>query len=216
MRRGRAYLWTIALVGLVTAIGVPLRGYLADPDVVMLYLVAIAVAAARFGRGPSVTASAASVLGYDFFFVAPFHTFRIADQHYLMTFAMMFAVGLVTSGIALRVRRGEVEAMRNALLSTVSHDLRTPLAAITGSATTLRDAGTKLTPAQRGELAEAICEEADRLERLVSNLLDVTRVESGTLADQAGLGSAGADRRCGAGAGRAAARRTRGDDRAAG
>jgi two-component system sensor histidine kinase KdpD len=181
MRRGRSYLWTIALVALVTAIGVPLRGHLADPDIVMLYLVAIGIAAARFGRRPSVVASALSVLGYDFFFVAPFHTFRIADQHYVLTFLMMFAVGLITSGIALRVRRGDVEAMRSALLSTVSHDLRTPLAAITGAATTLRDASADLTAGQRAELTDAICEEAERLERLVGNLLDMTRVEAGAL-----------------------------------
>jgi two-component system sensor histidine kinase KdpD len=182
MRRARSYLWTIALVALVTVVGLPLRGHLADPDIVMLYLVAIGTAAARFGRRPSVVASALSVLSYDFFFVAPFHTFRIADQHYVLTFPMMFAVGLITSGIALRVRRGEVEAMRSALLSTVSHDLRTPLAAITGAATTLRDASAELTPGQRAELTDAICEEADRLERLVGNLLDMTRVESGALA----------------------------------
>ena len=181
MRRAGSYLWTVALVGLVTAVGIPLRGRLADPDVVMLYLVAIGIAAARFGRRPSVVAAGLSVLGYDFFFVAPYHTFRIADQHYVLTFVMMFAVGLVTSGIALRVRQGEVEAMRSALLSTVSHDLRTPLAAITGAATVLRDASAELTPGQRTELLDAICEEAERLEQLVANLLDMTRVEAGAL-----------------------------------
>jgi two-component system sensor histidine kinase KdpD len=181
MRRAGRYLWTIGLVGLVTALGIPLRGTLADPDVVMLYLVAIGVAAVRFGRRPSVVAAALSVLAYDFFFVAPYHTFRIADQHYVLTFVMMFAVGLVTSGLALRVRRGEIEAVRSALLSTVSHDLRTPLAAITGAATTLRDASAALTAEQRRELLDAICEEAERLERLVSNLLEMTRVEAGAL-----------------------------------
>jgi two-component system sensor histidine kinase KdpD len=181
MSRGRSYLWTVALIGAATAIGLPLRGVLADPDLVMLYLLAIAVAAARFGRGPSVAASAASVLAYDFFFVAPYHTLRIADQHYLLTFAIMFAVGLVTSRVALRVRRGEVEATRSALLSSVSHDLRAPLAAITSAATVLRDTDAALAPAQRAALAGAICEEADRLERLVGNLLEATRVASGTL-----------------------------------
>jgi two-component system sensor histidine kinase KdpD len=181
MRRSRSYLSTIALVGLVTALGTPLRGKLADPDVVMLYLMAIGLAAARYGRRPSVLAAGLSVLAFDFFFVAPYHTFRIADSHYVLTFVMMFAVGLVTSGIALRVRRGDVEAMRSALLSAVSHDLRTPLGAITGAATTLRDASAELTPGQRGELLDAICEEAQRLERLVGNLLDMTRVEAGAL-----------------------------------
>ena len=181
MRVLRGYLFSIALVALVTALGLPLRGYLADPDVVMLYLVAIAVAATLFGRGPAVLASAGSVLAWDFFFVVPFHTFAIADPHYLLTFAMMFAVGLITSGLVRRVRRGQIEALRSALLSTVSHDLRTPLAAITLAATALADEGGGLTAAQRAELLAAICEEANRLERLVANLLDMTRLESGAL-----------------------------------
>ena len=71
--------------------------------------------------------------------------------------------------------------MRNTLLSTVSHDLRTPLAAITGAATTLRDDWASVPAAQRKELLETVCEEAERLERLVGNLLDMTRVEAGGL-----------------------------------
>src|SRR5262249_40913801 len=60
-----------------------------------------------------------------------------------------------------------------------SHDLRTPLASITGAASTLRAQGSRLDPAVREELLESIADEADRLGRLVSNLLDMTRLESG-------------------------------------
>jgi two-component system sensor histidine kinase KdpD len=77
-------------------------------------------------------------------------------------------------------RRAEREELRSTLLSSVSHDLRTPLGAITGAASTLlsqRDGS----PEQRSELLETIYEEANRLNRMVSNLLDMTRLESGTL-----------------------------------
>jgi two-component system sensor histidine kinase KdpD len=74
--------------------------------------------------------------------------------------------------------RARTEELRSGLLSSVSHDLRTPLAAITGAATTLREAE-GLDAATRRDLTEAICEEAERLERLVSNLLDMTRLQSG-------------------------------------
>jgi two-component system, OmpR family, sensor histidine kinase KdpD len=80
-------------------------------------------------------------------------------------------------GAALRAK---TEEMRSSLLSAVSHDLRTPLAAITGAATSLRDDGQ--VPAEtRGELVESIVVEAERLERLVHNLLDMTRLESGDI-----------------------------------
>lgn len=69
--------------------------------------------------------------------------------------------------------------MRSSLLSAVSHDLRTPLAVITGAATSLRDDTDKLTPAARAELTRTIVDDARRLERVLANLLQLTRVESG-------------------------------------
>jgi two-component system, OmpR family, sensor histidine kinase KdpD len=71
------------------------------------------------------------------------------------------------------------EEMRSSLLSAVSHDLRTPLSSITGAASTLRSQGDRLQPEVRQELLDSIAEEAERLGRLVSNLLDMTRLESG-------------------------------------
>ena len=68
--------------------------------------------------------------------------------------------------------RAKSEEMRSALLSGVSHDLRTPLAAITGAATTLRDDAAALTEGQRIDLIESICEDSARLDRLATNLLD--------------------------------------------
>jgi two-component system sensor histidine kinase KdpD len=75
--------------------------------------------------------------------------------------------------------RARTEEMRNALLSAVSHDLRTPLAVITGAATTLRDDEDRLSDAARRELLTQIVDDARRLERVLANLLQLTRVESG-------------------------------------
>lgn len=77
--------------------------------------------------------------------------------------------------------RAKTEEMRSSLLSAVSHDLRTPLAAITGAASTLRDHSARFSSGQRADLLDTIAEEAERLERLVANLLDMTQVESGSL-----------------------------------
>ena len=75
----------------------------------------------------------------------------------------------------------ETEQLRNSLLSSVSHDLRTPLAAITGAASSLMDGEDSLNPIARHEMAQTIYEEAGRLNRLLRNLLDMTRLESGAL-----------------------------------
>ncbi len=84
---------------------------------------------------------------------------------------------LVEETQAVRVE-AEREQLRNTLLSSVSHDLRTPLATITGAASTLVRDGDDLSPATRRELAQSISDEAERLNRRVRDLLDMTRLES--------------------------------------
>lgn len=75
----------------------------------------------------------------------------------------------------------ETERARSALLSAVSHDLRTPLAAITGAATSLLDGTATLPAGTRRELAGTIADEVNRLNRLIGDLLEMTRLESGAL-----------------------------------
>jgi two-component system sensor histidine kinase KdpD len=73
----------------------------------------------------------------------------------------------------------EAERMKGSLLSSVSHDLRTPLAVIKGAVTNLLDDSVAWDTAARRELLNAIDEEADRLNRLVGNLLEMSRIEAG-------------------------------------
>lgn len=73
----------------------------------------------------------------------------------------------------------EGEKLRSALLSSISHDLRTPLSSILGSVTTLRSLHSKMTKTVRDDLLANIEEEASRLSRFVSNILDMTKVEGG-------------------------------------
>ncbi len=75
----------------------------------------------------------------------------------------------------------ETERLRNALITSISHDLRTPLAAILGAASSLESYDASLEAGGRAELAATIREEAERLNRFVANLLDMTRLESGGL-----------------------------------
>ena len=77
--------------------------------------------------------------------------------------------------------RAETERMRNAILSSVSHDLRTPLATITGAASSLAVERGELDPVARRELAQSIYRESERLDRLLKNLLDLMRLEAGAV-----------------------------------
>lgn len=111
---------------------------------------------------------------------------REPDQrHLLESFANQTALAMERAALSAEAHatrlRIEREELRNALLSSVSHDLRTPLAGITGSATTLLEDPGVLSESERAALLGAIQEEAFRMHRLVSNLLDLTRLESGKI-----------------------------------
>ena len=326
----------ILVVAACTAAAALMHGHFELSNLTMVYLLGVVVAAVGFGRGPAIAAAVLGVAAFDFGFVPPRFTFRVAHTQYLVTFAVMLAVAVVTGTLTARLReqlgearrrerraaalyrlshelvsrslaadllavaaerigevlgvrvavvrpeasgraavmagdpglvqapdehaaarrafengqmaglerattgptllhvplqaglhshgvvcvqqpsggwsperlqllrmltsqtalalercrlaeeattaraQAETERARSALLSSVSHDLRTPLAAITGAATSLRD-GAGLGDSTRSELARTIAEEAQRLNRLIGNILDMTRLESGSL-----------------------------------
>jgi len=105
--------------------------------------------------------------------------------HQLEAFASQTALAIERARLAEEAERAQVRAeterLRNSLLSSVSHDLRTPLASITGAASTLLENEARLDARTRRDLLETLHEEADRLNRLVQNLLEMTRLESGAL-----------------------------------
>ena len=87
-----------------------------------------------------------------------------------------------------RVRRTvETDRLRSALLTSISHDLKTPLAGILGAAGTLRDLGGKLSDDEKTDLLVTIVDESERLNRFIANLLDMTKLESGAVVPNAAL-----------------------------
>jgi two-component system sensor histidine kinase KdpD len=114
------------------------------------------------------------------------HRFLAPEQlHLLETFANQAALALERVRLTEEAQRAQIqveaERMRSSLLSSVSHDLRTPLAVITGATSSLVEGVTTLEPATRVELAQTAYDEAVRLNRLLGNLLDMTRLESGAV-----------------------------------
>lgn len=111
-------------------------------------------------------------------------TFRADQRQLIEAFASQVAVAIKRTRAEEDARqaweRVESELLRNTLLSGVSHELRTPLAAITGAVSALQEPR-DLTEDTRVQLLRSIADEADRMERLITNLLDMTRLESGGL-----------------------------------
>ncbi len=107
------------------------------------------------------------------------------QRQLISAMASQSAVAMERATLAEEARqaweRVEAEFLRNTLLSGVSHELRTPLAAITGAATALKETGGTMPADAKVEMLETIWSEAERMDRLIDNLLDMTRLESGGL-----------------------------------
>ncbi len=112
--------------------------------------------------------------------------FTPEDVHFLESFVNQTAVAMERVLLAKEAHeerlKAEAQNVRNTFLSSVSHDLRSPLAVVAGAASTLLEKDAALDGPSRMELLRTIREEADRLERVIRNVLDLTRLESGTVA----------------------------------
>ena len=114
------YLWAILLVALAIGISHLFKPLVSPTNLVMIFLLAVMIAATYLGRGPSILVSLLGVLAFDYFFVPPFLTFVVADTEYIITFIVLFGVGLVISQLTARVRdQAEVAQRREADTATL-------------------------------------------------------------------------------------------------
>ncbi|WP_084090730.1 sensor histidine kinase [Andreprevotia lacus] len=103
-RKRYGFLAAIAACALITVVAATLTHVLELANVVMLYLLAVALVAIRFGRGAGALAAVLSVAAFDFFFVPPRFSFSVSDTQYLLTFVVMLAVALIIGQLTARLR----------------------------------------------------------------------------------------------------------------
>ena len=161
-------------------------------NIAMVYLLAVVVIALTFSRGAAVLSAVLCVAAFDVMFVPPHGALTVHDAQYLLTFAIMLAVALIISGLIERGRRqtearttlaleAETERIRSTLLASISHDLRTPLAVMTGASSSLAQGGERLPPEERAALAQSIYGQARDMSEQVAKILQMTRLEAGAI-----------------------------------
>lgn len=125
------YAWTLLACAATTALCFPISSVVELANVVMVFLLCVVVVAMRFGRAPAALAAVVNVLAFDWFFVPPRFTFAVSDVQYLLTFAIMLVVGLITghltSGLKFQARIAAHRETRVRTLFSLSRDLSSAL-----------------------------------------------------------------------------------------
>lgn len=188
----------VALLGLtgLTVGLIPLRDDLAVESALLLYLLVVVATAAVGGAWPASAGAVAAVGLVNWFFTPPFHTLSIAEGEHVLALVVFLVVAIVVAvyvtvadrnaseSVAVRAEAAALDRaneLRTALLSAVSHDLRTPLASIKASVSSLRAHDVEWSAEEAAEFLAAIEDDTDRLNQLVGNLLDMSRLQTGAL-----------------------------------
>lgn len=157
----------------------------------VLYLFAVLPIAVVWGRVFAIPVAFASMLAFNFFFLPPVHTFTLLDRRDWFALAVYLVTAIVVSDLASRAREALVaerlrlsDSVKTAILRAVSHDLRSPLTAIRVAAESLASPSVKLSDEDRARQLDTVRHEAARLDLLVSNLLDLSRLQAGAPVSQ--------------------------------
>ena len=188
----------VAVLGLaaLTAGLIPLRDDLAVESVLLLYLLMVVATAAVGGVWPASAAAVLAVGLVNWFFTPPYHTLSIAEGEHVLALAVFLVVAAVVAlyvtvadrnaseSAAVRAEAAALDRaneLRTALLSAVSHDLRTPLASIKASVSSLRAHDVEWSAQETADFLAAIEDDTDHLNHVVGNLLDMSRLQTGAL-----------------------------------
>ena len=180
----------VAAVTIACWLLTPLTGYGA---ISLIFLLGVLLAGMVLSRGPVLLVAALSALSWNFLFIPPLFTLHIAKLEDALTFATYFIIAISVGSLTAQLKAREhlaaqvqlaqeSERLRKTLLDCVSHELKTPLAAIDAASQELsRLAPNIQDPQMLKDLASEIRDGSRRLNRVVDNLLDMNRLESGVI-----------------------------------
>lgn len=193
--KGRQYLYCISVIIAISSICFALSGVMGYRVVALLLLVTVSLLAITFDIFPVLVSAILSAFIWDFFFIPPRFTVHVDTTEDTILLIMYFVIAMINGGLTYKLRQVEKDAMLkeekansvklyNTILNSLSHELRTPIAAITGAADNLQ-LNTNLTEEQKEQLVHEISKASLRLNQQVENLLNISRLESGHIQPRA-------------------------------
>jgi two-component system sensor histidine kinase KdpD len=182
----------LLLVLSVSLICFVLRSYLEYRLVALLLLLCVSIAAVCFEIIPVLVIAALSAFVWNFFFIPPLFTLQIHTPSDAIFLLMYFIIAMVNAVLSFKIRqiekafrlkedRANAIKLYNAFLNSLSHELRTPIAAILGATDNLQEKNVNLTEGDKDQLIAEISKASLRLNQQVENLLNMSRLESGFL-----------------------------------
>jgi two-component system sensor histidine kinase KdpD len=128
----RRYFWGLMLVAAATGLNALVAPYISPTNLIVIYMLAVVLAAFYLGRGPAIMTSVLGVAAFDYFFVPPFLTLAVSDTEYLLTFLGLLAVGLVISQLTSLVREQAESAKQREVQTVALYELGRDLTETTG------------------------------------------------------------------------------------
>lgn len=184
-RRLAGFVTGAVLLPALTLVAAALRSHLEFGADVPLYLLVVVLTSLIGGFYPALVSAVAASLLLNFYFVPPLHTLNVERASSVVALVVFLLIAVLVSRVvdlaAHRSLLAESDKQRTALLSAVSHDLRTPIAAAKAAVSSLRSGEVPWTDADRRELLTTAEDALDRLTALVTNLLDLSRLQAGAL-----------------------------------
>lgn len=188
----RQYLFSVSLVLLVSGLCFSITDFVGYRVVALILLATVSFLAMFFRIFPVLLAALLSALIWDFLFIPPRFTFQVTEAEDALMLLMYFLIAMVNAVLMNKVRRMEKQVredekkantlrLYNTVLSSLSHELRTPISTIIGASDNLLQEKNKLTEADQKNLLTEISIASVRLNRQVENLLNVSRLESGII-----------------------------------
>lgn len=160
--------------------------------VALILMVTVSISAMVFEIFPVLITAVVSALIWNYFFIPPKFTLTIGNAEDALMFSMYFIIALLNVVLSTRIRRIEKEANKkeekentlrlyNTMFNSLSHELKTPIAAIMTATDNLQALSDKLTEHQKNDLLQDVSNASQRLNRQVNNLLNMSRLESGVI-----------------------------------
>ncbi|MGC9332923.1 MAG: DUF4118 domain-containing protein [Anaerolineae bacterium] len=153
VHRWLPYLYGIGLVAMTTLAGLPLRPFIDPTNVIMLYLLAVVLAALWLGRYPAALVSLLGVVAFDFVFVLPYSTFAVADAQFILTFIILLGVGLLISTLTAQAREQARAAQDRTTHTQTLYELSQDLTLVLDPAEVARTVTNHINRVFRGQAA---------------------------------------------------------------